>query len=318
MKQVGSLSLALIGLCILTACGKTPVAPKINFIGIGTGTLTSDVNKINFNQMFTVKERQLIAVVSFEKIEDGSTVQATWFSPDERSIPLGRTPIVTQSGARIARFSFASQVDWKAAPYELRIDVQSKNGKPPLTTSGSLHFFIGMTEKDIQAYAQDYGAWMKQEDRQRQLGDKQVALENSLMAKAKTYLGATDDVSILLRKDLNADGKDDYLVSPGNPDEMPINAAAPGTLFSGTLKQFAVVNESGSLVLLMKRSGKNAVLTDGAQKEITKVEAADAVNIVILPSQTIALSWANKEKNCTQEIHRVTGGGFTAAPQMCQ
>lgn len=150
-------------LFVLAACGEQPVhQPAISFIGIGTGTLSTDLNAIRFTRSFTVKQTQLVAVVSFDEVDDGSTVQASWFSPDERLPPLGRTSIVTQKGATNARFSIMSnQGPWKPSPYLVRIDITSGHGNRHKTASGSLSFFIGMKDKDIRAYEHDYAQWVK-------------------------------------------------------------------------------------------------------------------------------------------------------------
>ena len=137
---------------------RTSAQPAISFIGMGTGTLATDLRTIRFQTTFDVSEQQLLGVVGFSSITDGTAVQATWFSPDERSMPLGRTTIQTESGASVARFSFASKDPWKKAPYLLRIDVETKKGAI-YTASGSIPFYIGMSEEEIGAYRKEFQEW---------------------------------------------------------------------------------------------------------------------------------------------------------------
>ncbi len=162
----------LLSALFLAGCSGGPAEPpQINFIGIGTGTLATDVNRIHFTQTFQPTDTQLVAVVSFAYVEKGTTVEATWFSPDERVIPLGRTQIVTASGAHIARFSFASKQPWKAAPFEVRIDAISGTDATMKTASGSLPFFIGMKDADIKTYLDEYAIWQQNERKKTEASD---------------------------------------------------------------------------------------------------------------------------------------------------
>lgn len=140
---------------LLTACTQN-VQPVIQFIGIGEGNMQSDVNQLQFADRFEATQRELVAVVAFSQVQDGTTVQATWFSPDDRAMPLGRTSVVTASGATVARFSLASRTDWESSPYLLMIDAFIGEGESRLTATGALHFFIDMTDTEIQTYKTEY------------------------------------------------------------------------------------------------------------------------------------------------------------------
>ena len=82
-------------------------------------------------------------------------------------MPLGRTKIVTESGARIARFSFANKLEWEAAPFKLIVRAWPEEDMAK-TTSGSVQFFVGMNEEDIQAYSEEYDAYIKAKELRRQ------------------------------------------------------------------------------------------------------------------------------------------------------
>lgn len=150
-------------LLLLTACGSADLQPVINFIGVATGALATDLSSLHFSDRFAVTDRQLVGVAGFSHIEEGSTVQATWFSPDDRHMPLGRTSIVAESGATIVRFSFASSKNWQPAPYMLRIDAMTSRGERQFIGTGSLQFFIGQSDADIAAYQTELTEWKKAE-----------------------------------------------------------------------------------------------------------------------------------------------------------
>ena len=111
MRTLPSLSIAF-SLVVLTACGSVPPPPSIKFIGIAEGTLQTDVQSLKFSDIFERKTRSIVGAVSLSKPMDGATVVGTWFSPDDRSMPLGRTNILLESGATLARFSLANANDW--------------------------------------------------------------------------------------------------------------------------------------------------------------------------------------------------------------
>ncbi len=142
---------------------KSVVQPVISFIGASTGTLATDVRAFKFSDHFSANDRQIVVLVSFKQISDATNVVATWFSPDDRSMPIGRKTIVTASGATMVRFSIASSIAWKPAPYKVLIDVvaQQNPHAQPMIASGSLQFFIGMRDDEIKQYRDAYAAWKK-------------------------------------------------------------------------------------------------------------------------------------------------------------
>ena len=184
MKRI-ALLLAVIAFVMIFFIDKPRTAPTIEFIGVSTGTLTTDVNQLNFKDRFSVKEHDIVAVVSFAQIEEGTRVQATWFSPDDRRMPLGRKEIVTQSGAKLARFSISSAEDWQPAPYMLDVRAMVGEGEHMLTASGSLHFFIGMDDEDVLEYQEELAAYKKQQEEEIRKAEAAAAAQAEAEAKAK-------------------------------------------------------------------------------------------------------------------------------------
>mgnify|MGYP001594740444 FL=1 len=86
---------------------------------------------------------------------------ASWFMPDDRRPPFGRRMLTVESGALVARFSLAAGGVWEPGPYMLQIHAQTSTGEgePPLTASGSVRFFVDMTEEEVATYLQEYAAW---------------------------------------------------------------------------------------------------------------------------------------------------------------
>lgn len=141
--------------------------PVIQFIGMSVGTLETSLDALEFTEKFDTTDHTLVGAVQFAEVLEGTKVQATWFSPDERRMPLGRTTIITESGAMVARFSINSDVDWTPTPYLLRIDAMYGEGEAMQTASGSTHFFIGMNDEEITSYHEEFRVWNEQKEKQR-------------------------------------------------------------------------------------------------------------------------------------------------------
>lgn len=135
--------------------------PVISFVGVATGTLADDPENLEFKTRFDVTEHDLVAVLAFAAVKDGSEVWATWHSPDSRTVPLGRKIIQVQSGAKIAKFSFSNTVDWTPSPFQLDIRATTGNDNIRVAT-GSVQFFIGMTDEEVDAYKTSYEEYQTQ------------------------------------------------------------------------------------------------------------------------------------------------------------
>lgn len=314
---------ALITTLFLSACGNAGVQPKINFIGVGSGTLASDVNKIQYTQTFDPSARSLIAVVSFEQIMDGSTVQATWFSPDDRSMPLGRTSIVTRSGAKLARFSFVSKEDWQRSPYQLRIDVQSGTDPQKMkTASGSFAFFIGMKDQEIKNYLADLAAWKREDEKKRAVYTEEQKKEQAIIDSAKVLLGSAG-ATIALRSDFIGSDKDQFFIVGQKKEELdapPMGGGGAGVLYSGIPQGFVIMDQSGGLLLAMGEIVKGKRIVRDAQTTLFgNFPKTGDLQVVVLPSHTIAITWQKSAReSCTVEI-RMEGGKFVyGGDEPCQ
>lgn len=306
----------------LSACGSEVVQPRINFIGIGSGTLASDVNAIQYAQTFSPDAKSLVAVVSFADIADKSTVQATWFSPDERTMPLGRTTIQTDSGAKLTRFSFVSKQEWEPAPYLLRIDVQSgTDPKTMKTTSGSLAFFIGMDDKSIKAYLEDLAVWKYEEQRRSAVLNEQLQRERDMTDATAAMLGAFA-TRIALVADFIGQGAQEYFLVGQTAEEAsipPAGGGAPNVLYSGTPQGFAIVDGSGGVLLAVGETVKGKRIVRDAKSTIfTGLPKTGELGVVVLPSKTIAVTWQKSDRQtCTIEIRTGSNAVFVVSEEVC-
>ncbi len=320
MKTLVSLVAVLSVSLSLSACGSDSVKPTINFLGIGTGTLSTDVRSIHFSQTFKPTDQQLVGVVSFAQISEGTTVQATWFSPDDRAMPLGRTSIVTQSGAKIARFSFTSTELWRPAPYALRIDAISGTQENVQTASGTISFFIGMKDDEIGKYLQEYADWKEEERKKREVFTAKEQAEQALTKKAATIL-SVPTAAIVLRSDFTGSGSLQYFIVGQTKEEaaMPPGGGSPGVLYSGTPKGFVIMDGSGALLLASGEivKGKH-IIRDSVRTITTELPMVGDVQVAVLPSGTISMTWLEKKKTCTMEVRAGKGGIFVAEEKVCR
>jgi len=154
LKYVASALLVLLCGCVFT----TP-SPEISFIGISEGNLETSPDDFVFKDKFEPDQHEIVGVVGFSTVAEGTRVQATWFSPDDRKMPMGRKTITVASGATIARFSIASTQDWQPSPYMLDIRAMFGEADEVRTASGQVHFFIGMEDEDVTKYWEEWSAW---------------------------------------------------------------------------------------------------------------------------------------------------------------
>lgn len=311
------LALALLVLC---SCKGQPVAPEINFIGIGTGTLATDIAQIQFSQTFRRTDKELVAVVSFAHVAQGTEVQATWFSPDERTIPLGRSTIMTESGAHVARFSFASRVPWEPSPYQLRIDAMQGEGNAKQAASGTLSFFIGMKESDIQNYREEYTAWQKREQEVIAAITAEEEAKKILTDAARGMLG-TPVAQIVLEDDFTGQGKKEYVIVGQDTEESMLpGGATPGVLYAGSGPGFVIMNGSGETLLVAgeRKSGKKIIRTHAVTLVNTIPKDAD-LQLAVLPSSLLSLTWTDGGgKICHLELQAHAEGGLTGKEPACR
>ncbi|MEI8230565.1 MAG: hypothetical protein WCG83_05540 [Candidatus Peregrinibacteria bacterium] len=295
MRTFPFLSIAF-SLMVLTACGSVPSSATITFIGIAEGTLQTDVQLLKFSDMFERKNQSLIGAVSLSEPMDGATVVGTWFSPDDRSMPLGRTTILLQSGATLARFSFANSKNWEASPYMLDVRLQAPERKSITkeVASGSVHFFIGMEKGQIKEYSKNY---LVSQERERVKTSQQQAKDQAdqvLLNRAQEFLRAPSAV-LAASKDLTDDGKPESLFV--DTHDLPADASAPASLiYSAAVLEFALMDSSGSVLVSLTANG----LKIGDRLIIHP--SASPVVLTILQSSIISMTWNHRGKECSLDL----------------
>ncbi len=290
-------------LLLLTAC-TSEARPVISFIGIATGTLVTDLGELQFANLFDRDERNLVAVVGFEQVQEGTTVQATWFSPDDRQMPLGRTAITTQSGAKIARFSFASKDPWVAAPYLLQIAAFSPD-TPEKSATGSVAFFIGMNDTEIASYRKEFADWKYADDENRKMWEQEQERFQQLLGYVRRQLNF-EHSTVLLRTDLTGDRTEDYVVADMQEALPP--AETPGVLLSATVGRFAVVNNSGSVIFAVRDTGRTRIAESNDATLTSNLPHIDTMQLTVLASYGISLYWPTEEQVCFAEFEPIAEG----------
>lgn len=282
---------------LLAACGAEQAPPVIRFIGIATGTLVSDVRSLSFGDQFKTSDREIIAVVGFDEAQDGTTVQATWFSPDDRRMPMGRTSIVMDSGATLARFQLKNTVDWDAAPYMLDVRAwkQPQKNEEPKTASGQLHFFIGLETKDIQAYAQEFSEWKNREKERAAVAALQEKAQAEIVDAGRSALAAPEAIGLPVPDAKNVGSSLTFVL-----DTVGEEPFAPGLtgIKDQSVRQFAVLNESGSLLLSMTVNGLEKMFSTASET----IDVSTKTALSVLPSGTTSVTWQGKEKICSIEF----------------
>ncbi|MBU0458527.1 hypothetical protein KJ652_02215 [Patescibacteria group bacterium] len=288
--------LVLISL-LLTACGgPKEEAAMIEFIGISSGTLTTDLDNLEFKESFELDERNLVAVVAFKKVNDETNVQATWFSPDDRRMPLGRKSIVTESGATIARFSLASQEDWQKAPFMLDIRAMVGEGETMKTASGQLHFYMGMNEDEVESYNQEYAAWTESEINKREMyaakRRKEEGVRNSLRASI-----LTPEADIAFRYNLTGDEEEELVIIDPNPEEPFMGSTETGAVFSADIDTFAIADINGKTIISFKEG-----IVHGVQGPLgASIDSKDMVKLIVF-EDSVELRWEEGDQACSQRF----------------
>lgn len=286
----------------------------INFIGIATGTLATDVNDLTFSPTFSVDDHEIVGVVSFDSIQEGSIVQATWFSPDDRRIPLGRKEIVTQSGAKVAKFSIANSATWEPSPYMLDIYVYNPT-RTKTTASGSTHFFIGMEEEAIREYLTEYRTYkqLELEERNRREAEQR---ENETIKDMVSRNWNADDAGISLRLDITGDGKEELFIT--DPIIGPDAQYSDNTILSMDIDNMAIYDKSGSgsaLFLLESGRREKLVHVDGITLD-QPILTGDQIKLTIPSESTLRLEWNEGTDACAWNLRFATGS-YTTTDRAC-
>lgn len=188
--RISHLTVIISSLLLLAACGAESQPPVLTFVGTASGTIETPTDALVFSDRFPDDLRSIVGVAAFETAPDGTEVMASWFMPDERRPPFGRRNLTVESGALVARFTLATVGAWEPGPYLLQIHARmpTKEGEPPLTASGSVQFFVGMTEEEIEAYREEYAAWGKERR-------EQTAAREAAETEAETGTGTVREAN---------------------------------------------------------------------------------------------------------------------------
>lgn len=305
---------------MLAGCTLPPLPPKIGFIGIAEGDLQSKLEDLKFTDRFDTDQRAIVGVVQFTQIADGTTVQATWFSPDDRRMPMGRTTITTQSGAKVARFSIASTEDWPRAPSMLDIRAMTGEGERMRTASGSAHFFIGMKDREVEDYWKDFAAWQEAERQKSAFFAELQRLTDRARDAARDWMDAPK-AEISFRGDIAGDAGEELLVSDppseGPPGMGSGTQAASGAIMAVTADRFALTNMSGALMLILRQRGRERILSgkDGALGVSFRTSDPVTVNIF---HRRLHLSWMQEDdQSCSQSVI-LSGSGVLVGQRDCE
>lgn len=316
VQQYASATLITFFCFALSSCSSGPNQPRINFIGLSKGTLQSEADSLSFQNRFETTDRELIGIVAFDNIEEGSEVTASWFSPDDRTPPFGQNKVVTQSGAKIVRFSLANTEDWTPGPYMLQIRANTVEDDIVASASGSLQFAIGLTDDEIQAYVQDYAEWERRQQEQRAAVAAEEEREKTLLDEARTTLDAPDAL-LALRLNLLGDDVPEYiLIDTKNLPafEPSIN---PAVALSHPVNQFAIIGLDGSMPLSLRaRDGERVLESNGAPLG-DALPLQSPQTLTVLPSGTITLTWQDDGLLCTAEL-RPTQDGYREESRLCR
>jgi len=283
----------------ISACS-SPEAAEITFLGISSGTLTTAIDDLEFKDRFNKDEKNLVALVAFGESVDETDVQATWFSPDDRKMPLGRKSITMESGATIARFSFASTEDWQASPFMVDIRTRTGEGEDVKTSDEQLHFFVGLDENKITAYWDEFNSYKEHEAEKQRVYAMKREMEEKAKEEVRMRLKASV-ADIVHRYDVNGDGEEELIIIDPPLEEPFMGAEEEGAVFAADVSKFSISNLSGATVL-ETREEKVSMVIYGIQGPLeTSVPKDEEIHLVLYP-EYVTISWEEDELSCSQEF----------------
>ena len=141
---------------LLSACGPKeppPPTPEIGRIAMSTEKIEAGKPLPAFVQLF---EEGVTAIYTYvwlgnvETMTDTFPVRASWFSPNDLNPPIARTTIELTPPQSIAQFSLHAEDGIQSGPYKIIIRAGEN-----FTASGSMRFFVGMTEGEAEKFLQE-------------------------------------------------------------------------------------------------------------------------------------------------------------------
>ena len=147
----------LLGILLaLTACTATqpPSAPlRIDHIAMSAEPVKDGKPLPTFRDHFEKEPKVLYAYVWFENVRSmtGSfPIRAMWFYPSDLRPPVAVSEIRMTPPDSIAQFSFHDAKGIPKGPYQILF-----SAGPKYTATGSIRFFVGMTEKEAREFMQE-------------------------------------------------------------------------------------------------------------------------------------------------------------------
>lgn len=285
----------LLSAMLLTACTRT-AGPRIAFLGMSTGSLLQPAETLAFTDAFRTTDRELLGVVNLDRPADGGRVVGQWYMPDDRSPPVGQSAVALQSGATLARFSFASRTDWQAGPRMFKAfvydeDIAADPDARPVA-SGSLHFFIGMTPEEIARYGAAYTEWQRRDREKRSAIHVESVHEERILQWMRDALDAPEAI-LGARWDLTGDELPEYVVldTRGLP---PLEMTEFPIILSQPVRTFALANHTGEMVIGIREKKGKRELIEGKQSIAELPLKESAMVTLIAPSELLVTSTINE------------------------
>lgn len=301
MKCSGTpLLLSALAVLLLGGCMQETKAPVIAYIGTAVGDMNSDITTLQFTDRFSTEDTSLLTVVGFENIAEGTTVRAMWFSPDDRTAPIGLQTITAEGNGTIARFLLRPNVAWDSAPYKVIVyaehDHDDNPDTMPLRGSGSMQFFIGLSEDEINEYKREFAEWERRDNEKRAARAAKNAIEQEALQYARENLGAPEAITIQ-RLDVDGDGTKELLVidTKNQPEAMP-------DVGRYTVNGFVITSPLYGILL----SSKDERI------------ATSPLFLQVLQTGTVMVSWQEGRKRCEREYRwDAEGGKYVVGVERC-
>tara|TARA_B100001964_G_C14169724_1_gene570870 strand:- start:817 stop:1416 length:600 start_codon:yes stop_codon:yes gene_type:complete len=180
------------------------------------------------------------------------------------------------------------------------LDIRTKTGEgeEAKSSSGQLHFFVGLEEKRIVAYNDEYSAYKDHEAEKRKMYTIKKEKEESARDKVRLRLNASV-ADIGHRYDVNGDGEEELIIIDPPTDEPFMGATETGAVFSADVKKFSITNLSGSTVL-ETREETGEVIIHGVQGPLaTSFKKGKEIHFVLYPD-SVTIEWGEDDSVCKQ------------------
>ena len=176
----GRFSCALPLIVLLTACTATqlPSPPlRIDRIEMSVEPVKDGKTLPTFRDHFEEGHKVLYTYVWFENVRSmtGSfPVRAMWFYPNDLRPPIAVSKITMTPPDSIAQFSFHDAKGIPKGPYQILF-----SAGPKFTATGSMRFFVGMKQEEVQEFMQEDADARRALDGQRRKAEEEAAKQGA-------------------------------------------------------------------------------------------------------------------------------------------